>query len=356
MQVLSVASEIFPLIKTGGLADVTGALPMALGRQGVAMRTLVPGYPVVLMAAAFAATSRGEASLAQEYGDAALDAEQAVTVPGHYAVDLSAQRLSLSAVVAMLAGAWADAAAAWLEGVERNRRGERMTVVAMDLTAAASALCYSERFADAVPVATEALALARTLGLDHTITGGLVSLAQALSRQAPEQARVLLDEADDREVRRESYGELTRMALAASMISDWPLTARFARRSIPHLHWMNHRPYLQGTFTVSARALADSDPEAAATIQGAAHTLTVNPAPTTPEAAAPPGAPRQGETANRGGLIVETRRDTTRLLVEALGDERLRALRDHGAAMDTDAAVAYTLARLDAFLTTARAS
>ncbi len=27
MRVLSVASEIFPLIKTGGLADVAGALP-----------------------------------------------------------------------------------------------------------------------------------------------------------------------------------------------------------------------------------------------------------------------------------------------------------------------------------------
>ena len=30
MEVLSVASEVFPLIKTGGLADVAGALPAAL--------------------------------------------------------------------------------------------------------------------------------------------------------------------------------------------------------------------------------------------------------------------------------------------------------------------------------------
>jgi starch synthase len=47
-RVLSVASEVFPLIKTGGLADVTGALPRALAPQGVTMRTLVPGYPGVL--------------------------------------------------------------------------------------------------------------------------------------------------------------------------------------------------------------------------------------------------------------------------------------------------------------------
>lgn len=50
MNVLSVASEIYPLIKTGGLADVVGALPLALRRHGIQTRTLVPGYPAVLKA------------------------------------------------------------------------------------------------------------------------------------------------------------------------------------------------------------------------------------------------------------------------------------------------------------------
>lgn len=48
IEVLSVASEVYPLIKTGGLADVAGALPAALARHGVTMRTLVPGYPTVM--------------------------------------------------------------------------------------------------------------------------------------------------------------------------------------------------------------------------------------------------------------------------------------------------------------------
>jgi starch synthase len=48
MRVLSVASEVYPLIKTGGLADVAGALPAALATKGVAVRTLVPGYPALL--------------------------------------------------------------------------------------------------------------------------------------------------------------------------------------------------------------------------------------------------------------------------------------------------------------------
>ncbi len=47
IRVLSVASEVFPLIKTGGLADVAGALPLALAGAGVEMRTLVPCYPVI---------------------------------------------------------------------------------------------------------------------------------------------------------------------------------------------------------------------------------------------------------------------------------------------------------------------
>jgi starch synthase len=48
MQILAVAPELYPLVKTGGLADVTGALPLALGAKGVTVRTLIPGYPQVM--------------------------------------------------------------------------------------------------------------------------------------------------------------------------------------------------------------------------------------------------------------------------------------------------------------------
>lgn len=56
--VLSVTSEAVPLVKTGGLADVAGALPAALAGHGVAMTTLLPGYPAVLERIA---TRRGRA-------------------------------------------------------------------------------------------------------------------------------------------------------------------------------------------------------------------------------------------------------------------------------------------------------
>lgn len=51
LKVLSVASEAVPLVKTGGLADVAGALPVALDAHGVKVTTLLPGYPSVLAAA-----------------------------------------------------------------------------------------------------------------------------------------------------------------------------------------------------------------------------------------------------------------------------------------------------------------
>ncbi|MFT5065855.1 MAG: starch synthase [Yoonia sp.] len=47
-RVLFVVSECAPLIKTGGLADVAGALPIALQACGDEVRTLLPGYRSVL--------------------------------------------------------------------------------------------------------------------------------------------------------------------------------------------------------------------------------------------------------------------------------------------------------------------
>jgi starch synthase len=45
MKVLFVSSEVYPLVKTGGLGDVAGALPAALRAVDVDARILLPAYP-----------------------------------------------------------------------------------------------------------------------------------------------------------------------------------------------------------------------------------------------------------------------------------------------------------------------
>ncbi len=47
MRVLQVGAEIFPLVKTGGLADVLGALPQALIAEGADVRLLLPALPAI---------------------------------------------------------------------------------------------------------------------------------------------------------------------------------------------------------------------------------------------------------------------------------------------------------------------
>ena len=44
LKVLYVASEAVPFVKTGGLADVAGALPKELKKQGVDVRVVIPKY------------------------------------------------------------------------------------------------------------------------------------------------------------------------------------------------------------------------------------------------------------------------------------------------------------------------
>ena len=47
MKVLQVCAEFFPLLKTGGLADVCGALPRALAARGCDVRVVMPAFPAI---------------------------------------------------------------------------------------------------------------------------------------------------------------------------------------------------------------------------------------------------------------------------------------------------------------------
>ena len=48
LRVLFASAEVYPLAKTGGLADVCAALPAALASLGADIRLVLPGYPSAL--------------------------------------------------------------------------------------------------------------------------------------------------------------------------------------------------------------------------------------------------------------------------------------------------------------------
>ncbi|MEJ2327641.1 MAG: glycogen/starch synthase, partial [Chromatiaceae bacterium] len=48
LRILMATSEAHPLIKTGGLADVTAALPTALRQLGHDARLIIPAYPMAV--------------------------------------------------------------------------------------------------------------------------------------------------------------------------------------------------------------------------------------------------------------------------------------------------------------------
>ncbi|WP_119153708.1 glycogen synthase GlgA [Caldimonas tepidiphila] len=78
MRVLHVCAEMAPLLKTGGLADVSGALPAALARHGCEARVLLPGFPAIRAGLGALQTV---ARLDTPWGTAAL-LHQAMPAPG----------------------------------------------------------------------------------------------------------------------------------------------------------------------------------------------------------------------------------------------------------------------------------
>jgi len=205
--------------------------------------------------------------------------------------------------------------------------------------------------ASAKRVASDGLALAREVGMPSAIVGNLNALAGALVDDDPELARARFHEAT--QVRSglgyETSVETVQAAMLAARLELWPETLQFASTAIPLVHWQNDPINLGAQCNLVARALAHTDPESAAVLQGIAYqfatSIGTSPSGST-TAQAGPQATKAGHEAtpkDTQGLITQLRRTTTAILVEALGDARLRELRNEGQAMDADRGVAYAL-------------
>ena len=81
LRVLFVSSECTPLVKTGGLGDVSAALPAALRARGIDVRMLLPGYPGVFAGVEHVAETATLALLDPPLPSALLEARLANGVP-----------------------------------------------------------------------------------------------------------------------------------------------------------------------------------------------------------------------------------------------------------------------------------
>jgi hypothetical protein len=296
--------------------------------------------------AAHQAANRGEWDLAEELCDIATSIgsttnsrrESGVMPPDLLAALTRGQILSSI-------GAWSDGAHWAMQTAELSRAYGLAGVVAMNLGGAAAAMTYGGEDAAAVPVATEGLDLARAAQMPRALMYNLHVLAVALADLEPDRARELFDEALElyESVGYESPMELVGITMAAARLADWDQTARLVATTIRRLHWLGHRPWLVGMFNVSAWVLADTDPEAAAVIQGAARTFAQE--ATTSSST----DPKPQRAVSGTDYFAVTRRQTARKLADTLGDDRRRDLKQQGASMHADDAVTYALAHLEKF-------
>ena len=129
----------------------------------------------------------------------------------------------------------------------------------------------------------------------------------------------------------------------SARLEEWDQALDLASRAIRHLHWGGDRPLLGAMSNVVARVLAPVSAEAAAVVQGAAYVLATQ--STTAAASVPAGQPSAGDGPRTGtaSFVTDLRRETTGLLRDRLGEQRLRELRAEGGVMNTDEAVAYVL-------------
>jgi hypothetical protein len=186
--------------------------------------------------------------------------------------------------------------------------------------------------------------------MTSAIVVNLLGLAAALATDNPDQGRALLSEAVQLVVKLddENPTELGIACVTAAQLGDWPNTLRVSQRMLLHFtRWGTIREEQLPTLLI-ARGLAEHRPETAAVLLG------VTAVPEAASGHAPPDAtgPFSGGAFMQDffAFLGEVRRDTTQLLIAALGDARLDELRAKGAAMDKTQACAYARAHIDEYL------
>ena len=276
-----------------------------------------PGYPLALAVSARFASNRGDVTVTEELCRAAAEANERRDPHDWRVEEVICDARS---IIADTAGAFADGARLTEQAAAIARTGGDLADASLQLGLAAGGYLLVGDALRAVPLAREALTLARQIGDPALIASGLLAVGLTVAETDPEQARACLHESLELSTALGYQGAVSpRAAALAFLVNDRTATLELGRRAIRALQPGGDRLRIGFLLHTIAGALAATQPEAAAIIQGAARTYVA-----------------ESPTIARPISLIET---------ETLGEERARELRARGAEMDWDQTVAYTLAQ-----------
>jgi hypothetical protein len=278
-----------------------------------------PGYPLALAVSAQFASNRADVTGAEELCRRAAEANARQATPDWRVEEtICAARSS----VAITTGAFADAARLSEQAAGLARAGGDLADASVELTFAVADHLLVGDDLRAVPLANEALALARQTSAPALIARCLLALGAAVAETDPGQARACLRESRELStpLGYQSAIDLNWAATIAFLVGDQATALELGRRAIHGLQWSGDRIRAGLVLHMIAGVLAATRPDAAAIIQGAAQAHAVG-------------------TAER---IVQL----SSQLAAALGEERARELHARGADMNWDQAIAYTLTQI----------
>jgi predicted ATPase len=278
-----------------------------------------PGYPLALAVSAMFAARRADVTVTEDLCRRAAEANER-RAPHDWRVEEVI--CDARSNVAVMVGAFAEAVRLSERAAGLARAGGDLADASFHLGVAAGAHLFVGDAPGALPLAQEALTLARQIGAPALTASSLLIVGGIVAETDPKQARAYLDESLELSTALgySNPGDLTWAAGIAFLLNERTATLELGRSAIRALQRVGDRLLLALTLDMISGTLAGTQPEAAAIIQGAARAnVTESPV-----------------TARLFSLIV----------TEALGEERARELRARGADMEWDQAVAYTLTQI----------
>jgi predicted ATPase/class 3 adenylate cyclase len=274
-----------------------------------------PGYPLAAAVSAVFASMRSDGMSAEELCRRAAAANARQDSPDWRVEEtICAVREN----IAMTTGAFLDAARFAEQAAGFARAGGDLADASIQLTVVAGGHLLVGDASGAVPLAREALALARQVGAPALVAAGLLAVGATVAGADPEQARARLRESRELSTALGYQSALDHVwaTAIAFLAGDQTTTLELGRGAIRALQWGGDRLRMGLVLHLIAGALVATRPDAAAIIQGAAEAYVAQ-----PPLFAPPSS----------------------TVTATLGDERARELRARGADMNWDQALAYTL-------------